>query len=143
MFGVIGAVGTFICGEYLYYRVLPVYQHFEYHSIELGKPAIIGEPIEFVSTREIRRTSSIEWLDTLFCDLGDGIGFRHFSQKDTSRDSIPASGGIVKQPWTYTARTPHVDATCYLLSVSTGIFPYGIQKTHRTVVTEKFDVRHR
>jgi len=108
----------------------PTDYYFVYEDVSPARDVFeIGDKLVFASTSEIIHETRLIWNDTLFCDLHDGVGMRHFSFKNTDRELVPVRAMSTKL-WQYNGDVPDVPSTCYLESVITAKLQYSnkIQK---------------
>ena len=127
----IGAVATFLIGWGslgFFYQFFPMSFWSKYYSVVPAADKVkIGEPLQFKSTRIIRRPVVIKWEDTLRCELnGDyppfskGTEFaRYIDDSTKERETVS---------WEYDGKLPDKPTTCFLNSAITQLHRGGIQR---------------
>lgn len=127
--------------QWAYHTFMPRSWWYTYTKIEPVPPLRAGQPITFRSYVIRKRPTSVSWNDILFCDIGDGQGFRFWSSQNTANSySEKIMDGTTGVPWNYGAAVPMNPATCYLRSTSTLHLSFGIEK-QQTIESERFKVQ--
>lgn len=117
--------------KYAYYQWMPTSWHFKYYDVLPVKDYFTtDETISFVSDREIKRTTHIQWVDILFCwENGE---LKRFSEYRTNGWKSKTERELTNI-WNYNAETPNFSTQCYLSSEVHALLPFNIKKTQEIV----------
>ena len=103
-----------VIGVHVYERVVPMSEYFVLEKVEPVSSIYRGEELLKLRTHyEIFQTSSINYLNILYCDHGGGI--EYVSRWPAFHPNIKPHSGIAKGLiWTYGGRWPNQAGECYV-----------------------------
>ena len=139
--GYLFGVAAFVALDWTALTFLPLSTWVEYRTVRIVPPVPLGGPIDAQSDLVRHRISDMRFSDTLFCDLGDGNGYRLYSTIPSSFESAPPKDGISN--WTYTGPVPSIHAWCYMRSTINIDLKYGIEKKPQIIISEPFEIGSR
>lgn len=120
----------------------PAEKWFLYHYVNPVKSVFkIGEPLYFVSRRQVNRRVNFEWEDILFCNLeyiDSWDKYVYFSAYTTSKRNIEPHE-VQNFTWRYTEEIPQTNAECYLRSTIIAKMKYGPDKI-QTIMGNEFKI---
>lgn len=127
--------------QYAVNATSPMTRWVEYVSVEPLKTQYRGgDYVDFVSIRNVYRTSSIAWNDVLNCDYGNGFEFTQSYNSDSTA-VLPPLENPETVIWRYCAPLPNSNATCYLqsnitLRLESGVTKLQVVRSHVFNVTK-------
>lgn len=138
--------------EHYYLESTSAEHWFVYDSIQVkNEVSFTDDSIDVISFAEIKRPVRIEWLDTLYCDSGNGFEFVLSNESgkyyDTRAflprvDINPETGERTLIPWRFDVddRLESGDE-CHLVSTITAVMPNGIENKSQTVMSNNFTIK--
>ena len=131
---------TFMSVVYTALSLLPLSTWIKYDQVTVFEPVEAGGPIEMLSVLHRYRSVDMIYNDVLFCDLGDGRGFRLYSPQDGRYSNAPKSKETIVSNWVYTQPVPRKKSTCFIKSAPTVELKYGIRPKPQELKTYLFQV---
>lgn len=110
-------------------RLVPRDAFFHYYSIEPASRVVPGSPVYFRSVLRVTIPVDFDYVDTLYCDVSDGLGWRYWSQQTSRVENAEVRTAQSPAIWLYSADTPDVPYRCYLRSAVSAVLKYGETKT--------------
>jgi hypothetical protein len=137
--GYLLALGVLVSFDYLIVSYGPLRWWFDYRDVTFQK---IGETgIKFNSYRTIRtEIPALVFNDTLYCKTNGGDFANYSFQTTVVSNALPINNLETPQTWLYDEPIPPPPALCYLRSVTTGVFRYGIRRSDDPIITETFKI---
>lgn len=118
--------------------ILPMSYWIYYESVEPAKDFFsVDESLQFVSTLEVKRPSTVSWNDIVYCIDPDLKTYCYYMEYTSSNANVETHG-IDHVVWNY-PKSVGIATECYLKSTTNLHLPFNIVK-QQTTKSGKFKI---